>query len=403
MLPSLTNLLQAMSAPFDGGKSDRIMHSAQALMDMWCRAHWLPHPLTLIRSEVTDRAFAQVVPHASPSNITPYQVHIALDHRGQFPSFLKPSHSRLRSLTIEPGHYLALVLGHEAGHTVFQKIWAPFSPGRYQPLFERHPGLVDDVNHYVLGAAVTNPFDLGLEEGFADVYGTMLMLHSANFSVVAMDAVRDWARMRAANHQWFLAEGHSMAPVLPWADAEAVFLYDTAPALNAILDRVGEWAHTSPDKWCGIALAVISDVWLERAAHHVQERDFSSLMLTGHNRFANRIAVAASENDMAGFMKQAKEVLGNHPVFRQWSAVLKQPGLITEVTNLCTRHASFDQFKLALNHHYSQPASGEPDEEEWSVFLERVSSTCKSLEMHVLKPMLDTGPILPIRRSSPRP
>jgi hypothetical protein len=384
-----------------------IVAATTPLLAQWQAAGAFDHPIEVhLSNPEFPLSFAEVHAHTEVDGRRPHQLFVHLNEQGEIHSFLRDATAELAKSSSTPLFRYALMMAHEAGHTAYRNIWSPFQPSENFTALttEKNVGrvkghdLIQAIEDTILGPCATNPFDPQLEETFADVYGALLVLRTSEGNEQAWAEVRLWTAVREANHAWFLNNAHSPAPVIAWSDPAAVFTYDTAPALRLMMERSEQWARLPLSALPELALNLVSDAWLIQLRQQLTVDPYvlEPLLNVGHNRFANRLNVAATEGRLLAFLAETAPALGHHPVYQAWARVSVTPGLDAQVAQINARMpsdlANTAQEKAAtdtqrnvvmgelLNKYLNHTLAKSDDDAAWHQFEKTMQETVKALQ-----------------------
>lgn len=163
----------------------------------------------------------------------------------------------------------AIILAHEAAHTVFGAWHAPLR------LAEGHPGhdAVRGLNRSVLGSVAReggNEHQRAMDEMFADTYGAMLVLETFGHSETVLDELRLFRDIRAANSKAFhagLVEDSADGSVPACGrrgGGIGLDAYGTAEALTRVIESHAAWQGKPGHYLMETARGIVSECWFER-------------------------------------------------------------------------------------------------------------------------------------------
>ncbi len=173
--------------------------------------------------------------------------------------------------------YHWLILGHEAAHTVFAGINAPFQPTQSSapPMARQRalahgfsgnmaateavatggwdPEIVDTFSRFVVGPFGQPEYSRWFSECFADTYGSMLIMRQCQMSAEAIGQVTLMRDGRAAASAALVDEDDSN---------EYLDAYDTSGCLSCVLETISEWKSLPPEELRQRALEITSDIMI---------------------------------------------------------------------------------------------------------------------------------------------
>lgn len=387
-------------------QNEAVIAATGSLIESWRQAGWFSQPVNVHLSDPDDAlSYAEVHAHTKIDRAEPHVMFVSLNDQAQTPAFLGDTSSPLGRCLSTPIFRHALLVGHEVAHTAYQDVWKPFQPTALVPLLgklgpDRHTSLLRDMHDDILGPCATNLFDPLLEESFADVYGAMMVVRSAQGHPQAWAEVDLWIQVRQSNHVGFLQAVSPDRDVMAWDSPEAVFKYDTARALQLMKQRQMEWMTCPPAQMRDLALGVISDAWLIQAAERITgEAHLHQLLNTGHNRFANRLNVAAGEGRWREFLLETTPALSHHPVHQAWCRAFETPALCAALELLSSSpiggmqsaqaiaHQQNEENRVrgeTLNAHYATDFDAPEEIETWVAYETNTEAVVRTLVKDVL-------------------
>lgn len=255
------------------GKATRLAQVAQGqhLLDQWRADGWLHNGFRLRSADAHWTGGVGAVLKSTQMDAE-RQVWLNIRPHGDIPISAMPSllkHGNLGFLqeTSTPVFRQWLVLAHEAAHTVGIHLEAPFSPSpAVREAWHADPRVqankLEELNRNLFGMGARGWFHEQFDEAFADVYGAMMVLRSADFHPQAVAEVHLMKKVRQADQNWFSRNGGD------WTQSRAISAYETtAPALHLLLERQEEWRTLPPAALQQVASEIVSDAWLQTAAH----------------------------------------------------------------------------------------------------------------------------------------
>jgi hypothetical protein len=375
----------------------------QALYEAWAKEGYLPQapraqltPSSTALGAMAVRTAGMGLDQASP----PHTVVMNIRPHGQVVTVVHEPMAADDSTHVDPNRGITtpvfrlwLMLGHEAGHTLFEGETQPFRPSAtsltslglamFNPAL--HPNLTAEqrtqkvtqglahINRHVLGPGAYGPFATQLEEAFCDVFGIMLLLRTTNFHPQAQAEVHLHRAVRAANTAYH-RQVHG-----DWQSESGIYLYDTATAVDLALARQDQWAALPPQALRQQALTITSEAWLLRA----HEAMNTSSTLRSHlealpldpDRWPSTVygLCAALEQGVSrsqALWQQGLPALQATPGHQAWGQVLaaltapgaaQQSGWVGEIWKAVSRHpasatlAQADRLNLKLAQQLQNP------------------------------------------------
>lgn len=213
------------------------------------------------------------------------------------------------------------VLFHEAAHSVFEDIAAPFvlPENLYGNVFG--PADAQMINQVYFTLRVGVPAITVFNEMFADTYGGMMLLKACDFSDQSQEFLRNTMVMRAEEQ-----EKNEEERIIAGARSVKRFApHNTATSLRDVLNNVEQLRHKTPQQLRAIACQIASVNWVKwlsptrtiptRGGERVPQDDLALQRLFGGSLADNALFVAAAQW-MQGFDPQQHLFASAHKSLR---------------------------------------------------------------------------------------